>query len=99
MIPLALALVGGYLIGDSMKKKQVFAEGGGVDVKYYLVKFYITQEEEDSLQSALVKAESEREAEYKIADVVNNRYGKYLDYEVFDIEEVSSDEKRGKKKD
>ena len=28
MYPLLFAVVGGYLIGDSMKKKQVFAEGG-----------------------------------------------------------------------
>jgi hypothetical protein len=31
MIPYLLAVVGGYLLGDSMKDSQTFAEGGDID--------------------------------------------------------------------
>lgn len=34
MLPYILAAIGGYLIGDSMKGKTVFADGG--DIKYHL---------------------------------------------------------------
>ncbi len=62
-----------------------YAKGGHIE-KPFLVSFYITSIE-DSHQSELVYAESKREAQYKIADVINLKYGKLMDYEVLDIKE------------
>lgn len=37
MLPLILAVVGGYLVGDSTKDKKVFAEGGYIENKQKLI--------------------------------------------------------------
>jgi hypothetical protein len=45
MIPYILAAVGGYLLGDSMKESQTFADGGGID--------YLSEEEYELFNDSL----------------------------------------------
>jgi len=68
MIPFILAAVGGYLIGDSMKDSQKFADGGGVS---------------DSLKKMAEEIDSKRtNIRLKIATIIGvDKTLMYLDYD------------------
>ena len=72
------------LDGAYVKKNVKFAKGSTIGKNRYKVAFYLTQSD-DTLQSAIISAEDEKEAKYKVADLVKDLYGDYLDYEVTEI--------------
>jgi hypothetical protein len=74
----------GYFIIAVKRKNETFAKGSTIGKNRYKVAFYLTQSD-DTLQSAIISAEDEKEAKYKVADLVKDLYGDYLDYEVTEV--------------
>jgi hypothetical protein len=72
------------LDGAYVKKNVKFAKGSTIGKNRYKVAFYLTQSD-DTLQSAIISAEDEKEAKYKVTDLVKDLYGDYLDYEVTEV--------------
>jgi len=70
--------------GCTVSYVKQFAKGSTIGKNRYKVAFYLTQSD-DTLQSAIISAEDEKEAKYKVADLVKDLYGDYLDYEVTEV--------------
>lgn len=75
MIPYLLAIVGGYLIGQSRKEKS-FSDGGETTGEY-AIRVYGSDQETDSVMSWVydVEADSEDEAIRKAEDMFNYEWG------------------------